>query len=329
MRPRLAAVLFAALGLALAAAGTAWADGGGFIPVEPESPNAERIRDVYWLILGLTGAVFVLVEGTLLLFVFRYRRRGRSRAVEGAQIHGSTRLEIVLTAAPVLILAAIAAFVFYKLPGIEDVPPAQAGGRLQVKVEARQYYWQFEYPGGEVSIDRLVVPVGQVVTLDLTSPDVIHSFWVPELGGKIDTIPGRTTHTWFRARREGVFKLRCAELCGIEHAHMTGAVEVVGRAEYARFLAAHKPSSAAVGRESFEGACAKCHGLAGEGDIGPSLRGSALLADAAGLERLLREGQRKMPAVSAGWGDEQMRAAIGYLQQRFGQKEGTPGGGQG
>jgi len=218
----------------------------------------------------------------------------------------------------VLILAVIAAFVFYKLPGIKDVPSARAGESMTVKIRAQQFYWQFEYPDGQISIDRMVMPVGEVVRLEVTTPDVAHSWWIPRLGGKIDAIPGRTNTTWFKATKPGVYTGQCAEFCGIQHALMRADVAVVSRADYETFLATHRPSSPAVGQEIFTGTCAKCHGLAGQGDIGPKIAGSALLADPKGLETLLRQGKNKMPAVGKLWSDAQMKAALAYLKEHFG-----------
>ncbi len=321
MRRLLRAIAAASL-YVLAVAGAAAAGNGGLAPVAPESPNAEGIRRTYWLILGLTGAVFLIVEVTLILFIVRFRGRGRARSAEGPQIHGATRLELLWTGVPVLVLAAIAAFVFVKLPAIEDAPAAGTAGEVRVRVEGHQYYWQFRYPGGQLSVDRLVVPVRRVVRLEVVSPDVVHSWWVPALGGKIDAIPGRTNQTWFRVRRTGVWKARCAEFCGLEHARMTATVEAVPQAEYERFLAAHAPGSAAVGKEVFAGACAKCHGLAGEGDYGPPIAGSALLGDPKALESLLRQGKNKMPAVGRDWSDQQVKATSDYLKERFGGSQG-------
>src|SRR4029077_18361193 len=142
--------------------------------------------------------------------------RGRNRSQEGAQIHGASRLELSFTIVPVLILAGITAFVFVKLPTIKDVPEATAGSKpIEIRVEGHQYYWQFVYPDGQIAIKTMVVPVGQVVTLDVVSPDVIHSWWAPALGGKIDAIPGRTNHTWFKAEKLGKYEARWAGFCGL------------------------------------------------------------------------------------------------------------------
>lgn len=323
MLPKRRTALFACL-VALAAAAPAAAGNGGVAPVAPASPNAESIRDTYWLILAITGAVFVLVETALVLFIIRFRRRRRPPTAEGPQVRGNTRLELAWTVVPVLLLAAIAGFVFAKLPDIESTPQAQAGEPLHITVEGRQYYWLFRYPDGQVAIDRMVVPVGRVVTLDVVSPDVVHSWWVPALGGKIDAIPGRTNTTWFRATRTGVYRGQCAELCGIEHARMLARVQVVGERAYRAFLAAHTPRSLTVGRETFQGVCTKCHGLAGEGsDFAPPLQGRTFDQTTA---TVITQGIRRMPAVGAGWSDDQVKATIAYLKRRFAQG-GAQGGG--
>ena len=238
----LSAVLLVAL---VAAAGAA--AGNGLSPVQPESPNAEAIRSTYWVILIVTGVIFVLVETALLVFIIRFRRGKRGRDQEAPQIHGATKLETSFTIVPVLILFGIMAVVFVKLPTIKDVPSARAANELKIKVVGHQYYWEFQYPNGQVAMQHMVVPVNRVVTLDVVSSDVAHSWWVPALGGKIDAIPGRTNHTWFKAEKLGKYEARCAELCGLEHAHMIGYVDVVRPNDYASFLAAHKGVNKTVG----------------------------------------------------------------------------------
>ena len=183
---------------ALALSGAAFAGEPGFTPVEPASPNAERINQSYLWIAIFTGVIFVIVQGTLVWFIVRYRADRRPRDMDGAQVHGNTNLELAWTVAPVLILVAIGSFIFYKLPGIEDVPAAD---RVEVTVEGHQYYWNFIYPNGVIAVDRLRAPVGQTTRLEVTAPDygVIHSWWIPALGGKFDAIPGRVNETWFSA----------------------------------------------------------------------------------------------------------------------------------
>jgi cytochrome c oxidase subunit II len=310
--------------LALVLVPAASAGNGGFAPLEPASPNAERINDTYYYVAIFTGIILVLVEGALLWFVFKYRRHRRARADDGPQVHGNTRLEIAWTVVPVVIVAAIASFVFYMLPGIADVPPATAaGGREDLTVKGYRFYWQFEYPNGAVAVDRMRVPAGKNVRLDVTAPDwdVIHSWWIPELGGKIDAIPGTTNETWFRAERPGIYPGQCAELCGILHADMTAEVEALPQATYDAWLE-ERADGEGLGEETFAGTCAKCHGLAGEGDIGPALAGNALLADAESVEEVVRNGRGEMPPLGRDWGDQQMEALIEYLQEELRGSEG-------
>jgi cytochrome c oxidase subunit 2 len=299
---------------ALASAGYAAASNGGISPVTPVSPNGQRIHDAYWLILAVTGLVFLVVESTLIAFVIRYRRRGRRRDFEPEQIHGETRIEIAWTVAPVVLLAVVVGFVFYKLPGIKNTPPASAAeGAANIKVEAYQYYWLFTYPGGRQSVNVLTVPKGRVVTLDVTSADVAHSWWVPAFGGKIDAIPGKTNHTWFQAQKAGNYPIRCAEFCGIQHAAMHGFVHVTNGT----------PSPGRVGKEAFVGVCATCHGFRGEGLIGPAISASPALQDPKALRTLVKNGTGKMPAVGRTWSDQTINAVAAYLKTRFG---GSAGG---
>lgn len=311
----LRAVALVLLGMLVAAA-PVLAGNGGLVPVEPVSENARAIRDAYILILIVTGFVFVVVETTLVVFLVKYRRGNRAREGEGPQVRGHARIEVAWTIVPVLLLAIITAFVFTQLPEIEDAPAAAPADSLQVTVEGHQYYWLYRYPGGEIAIDDLVVPVNKVVTLEVVAPDVIHSWWIPALGGKIDAIPGRTTETWFRAERTGIFTGRCAELCGAQHSAMRASVRAVSDAEFARFLAAHAPTAEAVGRETLEGVCAKCHGLSGEGtDEAPPIAGREFDATTV---TLIRDGGVRMPAVGEDWSDEHVDAVIDYLNRSIG-----------
>ena len=308
------------IGAALVLAGAAFAGNGGIAP-PAETPQAHGILDLYWVLLAITGVIFVLVEGALLLFVFRFRNAGRARDTEGPQIRGHTRLELVWTAIPVLILAAIITFVFYKLPGIKDVPAATAqGSKVQIHVEGRQFYWRYVYPNGAVSLDELRLPVGTPVELVIDAPDfdVAHSWWVPALAGKMDAIPGRTNHLSFVTPNDpGVFVGQCAEFCGIQHAMMLIRVRVVQPGEYRSYLASQLQVNANIGRMTFLGACAPCHGMNGQGLIGPSLQGNSTLADAKRLKLLLENGKGKMPPVGKDWSPHELAELSAYLKKEF------------
>jgi cytochrome c oxidase subunit II len=311
--------------LALGLAGAAAAGNGGFGPPEPASPNAANIRDVYWLILAITGGIFLLVEGALLLFVVKYRSRGRPREEEGPQVRGHTNLELAWTAGPVVILAVIAGFVFYKIAGINNTSAQGATAVEQIRVEGHQFYWQFVYPDGTIAVDRLRLPYNRAVRLQIVSSDVNHSWWVPALAGKLDAIPGKTNYTSFRPTKLGTFRGQCAEFCGIQHAAMLARVDVLSQAAYDAWLRERRSSPLELGKETFVGVCAKCHGLAAQGDIGPAIAVSPLLHDRAALTTLLRNGTGAMPAVGKDWNETQLNALFAYLQQRFKQGGGSGG----
>lgn len=311
---------FATLGtslIALVATGIAYAGNGGFLPGEAHSPNAHRIDSAFIFVSVFTGVIFLIVEGALILFIIKYRRGKRARTAEGPQIHGSTRLEVLWTVVPVVILAMIGAFVFWELPGIADAPKAAAADETTIAVEGHQYYWLFRYPNGAVSINQMVAPADQVVHERIVGLDweVNHSWWVPDLGGKLDSIPGRVNTTWFEAP-VGHYIARCAELCGIQHAHMDAVVNVVPRAQYDNFIRTRlaNASSAEVGAEEWQGVCQSCHRLDHK-YIGPALANNPLLADRKGIETLLRNGQGQMPPVGKNWTPEQIDALVAYTKQ--------------
>jgi cytochrome c oxidase subunit II len=305
---------------ALALSGAAFAAEPGFTPVEPASPNAEGIKESYYWVAIFTGAIFVLVQGALVWFIVRYRADRRTREMDGAQVHGNTNLELAWTVAPVLVLVAIGSFVFYKLPGIENVPAAD---RVEVSVKGYRYYWNYTYPNGVIAVDRLRAPVGQTTRLEVSAPDfeVIHSWWIPALGGKFDAIPGVTNETWFNAEAPGIYRGQCAEFCGIQHAVMRAEVEAMPPRAFDAWLAREarqqEAGTSGLGEETYRGACAKCHGPAGEGNIGPRLSGNRLLDDAAAVEQVVRNGRGAMPPVGKDWTERQMSALIRYLGEEL------------
>jgi cytochrome c oxidase subunit 2 len=257
----------------------------------------------------------VLVEAALVVFIWKYRSRGRPRTAEGAQVHGNTRLELIWTVIPVVILAAIGIFVFYELPGISDVPEASAGDRVNITVEGHQFYWQFDYPNGAQSIADLHVPVGKVVYLTIKSPDVNHSWWVPQLGGKTDAIPGQTNHTWFKADRAGTYIGQCAEFCGTFHEAMRARVIATSAPEYESYVSSQAQKE--LGRSEFQGVCATCHGMQGQGEYGPNISSNPLLVQPSGLAPIVRNGFGTMPPVGRGWSDAQIKALVQYAKSKI------------
>ena len=314
--------------VALAVAGTALAGNGGFAPVTPQSPNAEAINASYNWVAIFTGAIFLIVQGALIWFVIRYRRRNRARSEDGAQVHGNTNLELAWTIAPVLILVAIGAFIFYKLPQIRDIPQAEAaaeGAPLTVTVKGYRFYWQYTYEDGTIAMDRLRAPAGRPVRLLITAPefDVIHSWWIPAAGGKFDAIPGKVNETWFKVENPGILRGQCGEFCGIQHAAMLAELEVMPADTFDTWLDETSRQQETgdlddLGRESYVAACAKCHGMEAQGEVGPPLRGNALVNDPEALEEVVRNGRGAMPPVGKDWSERQMDALTGFLREEFG-----------
>ena len=219
-----------------------------------KSPNADDINTLYWWALSLGAVIFVIVEGVLVysLIKFRYRRGGP----EPAQIRGNTPLEVSWTIGAALFLVILTTVTFIYLgdienpqaskPGAElaglkfaalgqsDVP---GGAKLTVRVNGQQYLWRYDYdgPGDKqlFSYHDMYVPAGVTVVLKITSSDVVHSWWIPELGPKTDATPGHTNDSWFRVDEPGEYYGECAELCGDNHADMRARVIALPPDEFA------------------------------------------------------------------------------------------------
>ncbi len=232
----------------------------GFItPKSGGSPNANQIASLYKIILYIAAAVFVVVEGALVYSVYKFRAK---RGAVAAQIHGNTRLEIGWTVGAALILVVLTVVTFVKLPSIINPPNSGASGlvltastteptppngkKLTICIQGRQFIWRYVYGNDclnksfdqklPYSYQMMEVPVDTTIVLAIQSTDVIHSWWVPSLGGKVDAVPGYTTYTWFKALKTGKFHGNCAQLCGREHYAMTALVNVVSPSEYQRWL---------------------------------------------------------------------------------------------
>lgn len=234
--------------------------------------SLEIYTTVFWWMLG----IFVVVELLLIFALFRYRRREADSEVP-EQVHGHTWLEVGWTLAPALILLVIA------IPTIRTVfrqqaPPPVESRPLQVTAIGHQWWWEFDYPDlGFSTANELHVPRGRTVHLTLVSADVIHSFWIPRLGGKRDLNPGTENRIIFTADSVGVYDGQCAEFCGTSHANMRMKLfidEPTAFEEWARVQSQPaRPDSA--GYQTFlASGCAACHaidGTAAQGSVGPDL----------------------------------------------------------
>ncbi len=197
-------------------------------------PDVDRL---YYVILWVTGLIFVATEGALVYFVVRYRHREGRKA---EYIHGSTKAEIVWTATPFLVCLALA---FYSR-GVWDTmknPASVPANALEYVVEARQFEWDVTYAGPDGALDTaddvstlnaMHVPVDQPVRITLIADDVLHSFFLPDLRVKQDAVPGMEITVWFEATATGEYPIGCAELCGIGHTTMSGTLTVHAAADF-------------------------------------------------------------------------------------------------
>jgi cytochrome c oxidase subunit 2 len=316
-RRNIVAAVLVAITVLLAASWFGWGKEGAK-PVAPASTGADDINQLYAFIGFFAVAIFLSVMIPLALIIARYRERGLPREAEGPQIRGNVRLELLWTAVPLAIVVVIVGFTLYKAQGIID--PASAApddaDEVEIAVEGRQFYWRYVYPNGAIAIDRLVVPLNRVVDLEITAPDtdVVHSFWAPAIGGKMDAIPGITNHFKFRATRLGVFEGRCGELCGLQHSIMKLEVEVLAPEAYERWVreaASTQGAGTELGKTLFESVCAKCHFAAPE--YAPNIATSPLLGNADTVRDIVTNGRRRMPAVGRGWTERELDSLVRYL----------------
>ncbi|MBI2965655.1 MAG: cytochrome c oxidase subunit II [Chloroflexi bacterium] len=228
-------------------------------------PIAERQKDIFVLIFWVAMAVFVVVEAAIIAITLAYRRRH----VEGLpeQMHGNNRLEVAWTIAPAVVLAIIA------IPTVNlifslDREATAAASNLEVVVTGHQWWWEVEYTGEDVvTANEVHIPVGTAVRIVLHSEDVIHSFWVPKLAGKVDLIPTRANQLVVEATEPGVYFGQCAEFCGEAHALMRFKVVAHEKDDFAVWLdGMRRPalppapgSPAAAGQAIFAGNCSMCH----------------------------------------------------------------------
>jgi cytochrome c oxidase subunit 2 len=252
----------------------------------PASINASQISSLTLAVYLIAAGVFIIVEGFLVYAAVRFRQRPGQALPK--QIEGNRTLEIAWTAAPAIVLAIVFFISLKTLSFLTTLPAnaAQAGSSadppLHIRVIGHQWWWEFDYPDlGIITANEFHVPVNRAVNLDIESVDVIHSYWAPELGGKIDAIPGHTNHTWFEAVKTGQYHGQCAEFCGLQHANMRFTAVVESADQFQTWVkdqqaAIPTPSGlAAQGEQLFTtGACIGCHTITGtnaKGTLGPNL----------------------------------------------------------
>jgi cytochrome c oxidase subunit 2 len=215
-----------------------------WLPANVSSYGGDIDR-LFYLIFYITGVAWVLVQVTMLVFLFVYRHRDDRRAT---YTHGNTTLEILWTIVPALILVMIG---FMSKATWDEIRHTHPPSTTVVQITAKQFNWEMLYPGPdgkfETDDDKMIenelhVPVNEVVRVRLTSKDVIHSFFVPQFRLKQDAVPGRTIEVWFKATQPGVYELPCAELCGFGHSGMLGHVTVQSAEDYKAWTKEQWPS---------------------------------------------------------------------------------------
>jgi cytochrome c oxidase subunit 2 len=239
-----------------------------FTPPSGGSPNANEIDSLFKITLYVALVIFVLVEGALFYALFRFRAR---KGAVPAQIRGNTRLEVGWTVAAAVILVGLAALTLAKLSSIQNPPNSGPGGAalasdgnrlfasaqrrlppngrsLNIHVIGRQFIWQYFYPGASepdglgapYSYEEMVVPTNTTVTLDIESSDVVHEWWVPELGPKFQAVPGYHNYTWFKVLKPGLYRGQCSLICGRGHARMIATVKALEPHQFEEWLANQK-----------------------------------------------------------------------------------------
>lgn len=303
--------------------------------LRPASSVSAREAWLFWVVLAMAAVVFVLVEGLIVLIVARDRRRG-DEAGEPTQVHGHTRLEIIWTVVPLLLVILLFGLTIGTMRAVAAPEPRE--GDINVRVVGHRWWWQFDYPDyGFTTANELHIPLGSAAHLTLESADVIHSFWVPQLAGKTDLIPGAINSMWLSADAPGTYDGQCSEFCGIQHAGMRIHVIVESREDFEAWVSTQQapPVQAATALAQqgedmvLTGVCSSCHSVRGtsaEGKVGPDLThlmsrstmaGGMYPLNGAYLRRWLANTQEMKPGnlMVVRLAPDDMAAVLAYLTQ--------------
>ena len=246
-----------------------------------KSPETREIRRLSWLVVLIAIGIFVVVEVLLIFAMIRYRKKSGEEG-EPVQMYGSNPIELAWTVIPILIVVALCLTTVRTIQSIQPTVTERPDNALDVEVIGLRWWWEFRIPEYDVvTANEVSVPVGRPIWLILDSADVIHSFWVPELQGKMDAIPAKTNYWRFTADETGTYLGQCAEYCGTQHANMLIRVDVLEEDAFRAWAVEQGQPPADIederviaGRETFlQFACRNCHGIAGvsEGTYAPDL----------------------------------------------------------
>lgn len=328
------------------------------------TPISERVYDLHMLILWVVTIIGIGVFGAMFYSMYAHRK---SRGATPAQFHESTAVEIAWTVVPIIILVGMAIPATGTLIMMSDT---KTGADMTIKVTGHQWKWQYDYidegfgfisslskesrdaihgkpdqansPNYLLEVDNeVVIPVGKKVRFLLTASDVIHAWWVPDLGQKQDAIPGFINEMWTQVKTPGTYRGQCAELCGKDHGFMPIVVKALPQAEYDAWAKIRKPAPAATapvktewtaaelaaeGQKVYEQNCGSCHGAKGEGGIGKAIAGSAIATGPASEHlKLILNGKpgTAMAAYGPQLDDAQIAAVTTYQRTAFGNSGGA------
>ena len=284
------------------------------------------------LVFGVIGIIFVVTEGALVWSMIRFRSKG-DETTEPPQIYGSNPIELAWTVIPILIVFVLFLVTTRTIYSLDLQEPPE--GALRVKATGHQWWWEFEYEDlGITTAGELHVPKGVPVFVELRSFDVIHSFWVPRLAGKIDAIPNRENHLWFQADKVGTWYGQCAEFCGTQHAKMLIRVISEDKDDFDSWVSNQQLDAAEIpealnGKETFLSlACVNCHNIDGvmlQGGFAPNLthlmsRDTIASGAAENTPENLRKWLRDPNSIKEGClmpnmmlSEEQIDLLVGYL----------------
>jgi cytochrome c oxidase subunit 2 len=295
---------------------------------------AAKVDGVFLFIFLVGLFFFVVTQGTLIWFAFRYRRRGREQDAETPYLTGNRTLEIVWVVIPSILLLAIFIYGYLVFRDIRTPPP----GAVEIGVTAKQWLYVFNHPDGRSEINEVHLPVGKAVKFVMTSTDVIHGFYLPEFRVKQDILPGRYTYLWVEPDRPGRFDIFCTQYCGTGHSTMRAVMIAMEQEDYEHWKGAEERPEALSPAERGEAAaehsgCLACHSLDGSAKVGPTFKGifgrSVELSDGSRVtadENYLRDSiidpngkvvkgfQPVMPSFKGILKDEDIAAVIAYLK---------------
>lgn len=302
--------------------------------LDPKGPGAERIEGIWWLMLWISAGVFAVV--LLLMAIAMWRGRGASmHTLDRTEVRWGTPFIIVAgIVVPAIILASL--FV-YSLREMNALAAPGRNASLQIGVVARDWWWEVRYPNGATTANEIHIPVGETVRVTLTTADVIHSFWVPQLQVKADHIPGRTTSVWLEAAEPGRYRGQCAEFCGLQHANMAFYVVAQSPSEFDQWLEKQaEPAEDPESTSEFDGyeifmssSCAGCHTIRGtpaNGELAPDLThvasrdtiaGGILRATRSNITGFISDPHRYKPGVTmppTELTDSEIESVVDYLE---------------